>query len=116
MAGRHRSRILLGIVLLSLAASGSYVFAGTDSTVFVSSNNGTDFSASTGLPVDRILSLTVSGSTILAGTMNSGVYASTDNGSTWTQVSNGLTNTTVMSLATEGGYLFAGTDATRLPR
>jgi photosystem II stability/assembly factor-like uncharacterized protein len=39
----------------------------------------------------------------------SGVFRSTNNGTSWTQVNNGLTNYTVHSLATSGSNLFAGT-------
>ena len=51
-------------------------------------------------------SFTINDNTIFAGTGNSGVYQSTDNGTTWTQTS--LTGLAVYSLASNGENIFAG--------
>jgi hypothetical protein len=100
-------------------AGGTNIFAGTQDGIFLSTNHGTSWTGSgTGLiiyPVD-ITALVVSpngagGTNIFAGTNGSGVYLSTDNGSTnWTQVNSGLTgfNTLVNALAVSGKNLFAG--------
>jgi hypothetical protein len=58
---------------------------------------------------------------IYAGTSGSGVYLSTNNGSSWTQVNNGLTNTNIQSLAISpngagGTNIFAGTNGSGLFR
>jgi hypothetical protein len=60
----------------SLAASDAYVFAGTDSGVYVSTNNGDTWTAAnTGLPNTRITSLCVSGPYLLAGSIwDSGLW------------------------------------------
>jgi photosystem II stability/assembly factor-like uncharacterized protein len=52
---------------------------------------------------------TVNGPNLYAGSFNQGVYASTDEGSTWTPVDSGLTSTDVFALASSGTYLYAGT-------
>jgi len=51
--------------------------------------------------------LAVNGSTIYAGTDSSGVYISTNNGTSWTQTS--LNNVTTESLLISGTNIFAGT-------
>ncbi len=54
---------------------------------------------------------TVSGTNLFAGTyFGSGVYLSTDNGTSWTAVNIGLTNSNVRALAVSDTNLFAGTD------
>lgn len=69
-------------VSILLAAADNFVFAGTaDAGIFVTSNLGATWdSVNTGLTNRRILSMTTSGSTILAGTDGSGVFFSTNDG------------------------------------
>ncbi|MDP4219140.1 MAG: regulator [Bacteroidota bacterium] len=55
-----------------------------------------------------ITALTFLGSDLFAGTMNAGIFRSSDNGTSWTAVRNGLTNTDVSALAVLGTNLFAG--------
>jgi hypothetical protein len=52
-------------------------------------------------------SLAVSGNNIYAGTMNNGVYLSTNNGTSWSQTS--LNNQYIYSLAVNGSNVYAGT-------
>ncbi len=54
-----------------------------------------------------IRALAVSGTNLFAGTDGSGVFLSTNNGTSWTAT--GLTNTVVWSFAVSGTNLFAGT-------
>jgi ligand-binding sensor domain-containing protein len=87
--------------------SGSNIFAGTASGVFLSANNGQNWMAvNFGLPESEVLSLAVNGSTIFAGTYEDSVFRSTNNGTTWTAV--GLPNYLVSSLAASDGKIFAG--------
>jgi photosystem II stability/assembly factor-like uncharacterized protein len=58
-----------------------------------------------------VYSLAVSGVSLFAGTFGSGVFLSTNNGTSWTAASTGLTNTNVLALAVSGTNLFAGTQA-----
>ena len=51
----------------------------------------------------------MNGSSIYAGT-ESGVFFSSDNGTTWTAVNDGLANTSINSFALSEQMLFAGTD------
>jgi ligand-binding sensor domain-containing protein len=89
------------------------LFAGTNSGVYLSTNNGTSWSApGTGLPSDtRVNAIALEGTNLFAGT-DSGVYLSTDNGTSWTLASAGLpANTSVSALAVIGTNLFAGTSS-----
>ncbi len=91
---------LANIFVLSLAVSGSTIFAGTQQKgVFRSTNNGASWQQmSSGLTNFHILSLAVSGKTLFAGTDVGGVFRSADNGTSWQQMSNGLMSTNVWSL------------------
>jgi imidazolonepropionase-like amidohydrolase len=94
-------------MIISFAASGTNLFAGTGGGgVFLSTNNGTNWT-STGLTRDWVTALAVSGTNLFAGTGDSGVFLSTNNGTNWT--STGLTRDWVTALAVSGTNLFAGT-------
>jgi len=56
-----------------------------------------------------IVTLAVSGTNIYAGAVDSGVFLSTNNGTSWTAINDGLTDTHIWSLAVSGTNLFAGT-------
>ena len=78
-----------------LAVSDTNLFAGTDSGVFLSTNNGDSWSSvSNGLPqyVD-VLALAISGRNLFIGTVSYGVFLSTNNGESWSAVDSGLTAT-----------------------
>jgi hypothetical protein len=98
----------------SIVINGTNIISGGSEGVYISSNNGTSWSAKNyGLPSGpRIYSLAVIGTNIFAGfqSYNSpgGVYHSTDYGSSWS--ASGLTNYTILSLAISDSIIFAGTD------
>ena len=93
-----------------IAFSGNHIFAGTYSGVFLSTDNGSNWTTvNNGLTNQYVLSLAVSGTNIFAGTDGGGVFLSTDNGSNWSAVNNGLTSQDVWSLAVSGTNIFAGT-------
>lgn len=94
----------------SLAATGKYVFAGTDSGAFVSTDEGATWTqSSTGLTDTNVPSLAVNDSEIFAGT-HDGVFRSTDHGSTWNAANSGpMQNTDVAALIFKGSNLFAAT-------
>jgi hypothetical protein len=106
------------VYIYAFAASGSNVFAGSDTSgladfggsVFLSTNNGADWTnVSTGLIGPEVRALAINGPNIYAGTGGNGVFVSTNNGTSWTAISAGLTNKFVNVLAVSGTYLFAGT-------
>jgi len=98
-----------GGTIYCFAVNGSNLFAGTFGGVFLSTNNGTSWTAvNTGLTNTSVLSLAVNGSNLFAGTLG-GVFVSTNNGTSWTAASTGLTNNIVRSFAVNGSNLFAGT-------
>jgi hypothetical protein len=66
----------------SFAVSGTNIIAGTDNGVFISTDNGLSW-VNKGLRGITIMSLTVSGKNVYAGTSGNGVVLSTDNGMSW---------------------------------
>jgi hypothetical protein len=57
----------------------------------------------------EVHSFTVSGTNLFAGTYGSGVFLSTNNGTSWTAAGTGLPKTYVYALAVSGTNIFAGT-------
>ena len=98
--------------VLSLAVSGSNIFAGTDSGVFLSTNDGTNWTAvNSGLTNTNVRALAVIDSNIFAGTWGDGVFRFSNSGTSWTSVNSGLRDREVTSLAVSGNTIFAGTEA-----
>ncbi len=112
----------------SFVVSGNYLFAGSDSGVYRSTDNGVSWVIA-GLTNKSIYSLTVHGANLFACIGNKipsvwayaqdaeGIYTSTDNGINWTAINNGLPKSIqypnlfsgITSLLPYGGKLFAGT-------
>ena len=88
--------------------SGSNLFAGSNSAIFLSTNNGANWFTSFPGGSSCVTSFAVSDGNIFAGSWD-GVLLSTDNGTSWTAVNSGLTRA-VFSLAISGNNLFAGTN------
>jgi len=97
-----------GGVVRSLTANGNNIFAGTGIGVFLSTNNGNDWTQTTMNHIP-VFSLASDGNNIFAGTFANGFYLSTNNGLSWTQT--GLNSSVVYSLAVSGGRIFAGTNS-----
>jgi len=97
------------ISIYSFLATGTNLFAGTDSGVFLSTNNGTSwFAYNTGLQrFYSIYALALSDTNLFAGTYFYGVYLSTNNGTSWTNT--GLYGNKVDAFAVSGTKLIAGT-------
>jgi ligand-binding sensor domain-containing protein len=92
------------------------LFAGTGDGVFLSTDNGTSWTAvNDGLTYTDVRALAVTGTNLFAGTRG-GAFLSTNNGTSWTAVNNGLTHSNylldlyVIAFAVSGTNLFAGTD------
>ncbi len=95
------------------AFSGDYIFAGTNSGAFITSDNGANWTAiNNGFPeFIGISSLAVSGSNLYAGTW-AGLFKSTDNGSNWVGVNNGIPglNNDIQLLAVSGNNILVWAD------
>jgi len=106
--------VSLGTVL-SFAVNGTNLFAGGGDGLFVSTDNGENWTAAGSGLEGTVRSLAVSGPNLFAGTDkwpgDGGVFLSTNNGTSWTAVNTGLARTAVNSLAVKDSYLFAGTDS-----
>jgi hypothetical protein len=108
-------------IIHSLVISGNKIFAGTHDGVFISTNNAVNWTAvNTGIPISANIGveiLAVSGTNVVAGTystiypyIGTGVYFSSNNGSSWTPVNTGLPDTTwINEFAISGNNIFAGT-------
>ena len=59
---------------------------------------------------NKVRTFLVNGTTVLAGTSSTGVWSTTDNGTTWTQINTGLTFLDVRALTVSGTTLYAGTN------
>lgn len=96
----------------ALLLKGTLLFAATNNGVYkntVGSNNWT--SVSSGLTNLIIKSLSLSGTTLFAGTQGSGIFKSVNDGGTWTDANTGIPlYTNVTCFTTFGTTVFAGTD------
>ena len=104
----------------AFAVSGSNLFAGTNTGVYLSTNAGLSWSpVNNGLP-DYVTALAISpnragGNNLFAGTDTAGVYLSTNNGTNWTSI--GMGHICINALAVTDSNLFAATygEIWRLP-
>ncbi|HTX18840.1 MAG TPA: T9SS type A sorting domain-containing protein [Bacteroidota bacterium] len=100
----------------TFAVSGAGVYAGTTSGVFLSTNNGTTWSAaSSGLTDTNITALAAIGAHVFAGT-KSGVFISSDNGTSWSKAVLDVPASNVAALSAGpdgigGTTIYAGTPA-----
>jgi photosystem II stability/assembly factor-like uncharacterized protein len=93
----------------TLASRGINLFASSDSGVFLSSDNGTNWtSINNGLNNNHVYSFSFVGDNIFAAGGFS-VFLSTNNGTNWTDVGNNLPETYILSLTTDGNSIYAGT-------
>ncbi len=96
----------------SFFVSGTNIYAGAfGNGVFLSTNNGTNWSAlpGTGLTSLNVMGVVLSGTNLFAGVNRAGMFLSTDNSTSWTAVNNGLTSNIIDVLALSGANLFVGT-------
>ena len=91
-------------IIPSLAFNGNTIYAGTDNGVYVSSNNGQDWTL-TPLDNEIIFALAVNGNNVYAGG-GYGFLSSTNGGQNWTQTS---FNEIGLSLALKGNDVYVGT-------
>lgn len=100
-----------GSNVAALILDGGRVLVGTGTGFYVSTDTGATFAASnTGLTSLNISALLQDSSDLYAGTLDSGVFVSGDNGGTWTALgATGFYSRKIVALAKNGGSLFAAT-------
>ena len=94
----------------TLAESGTSLFAGTYSGVFLSTDSGSSWNSLNAGNYD-IAALVVSGNYIFAGTYGNGIIVSTNSGNTWASSSTGLPDErlSISALFVRGENIFAST-------
>ncbi len=93
--------------IYSLFISGSNYYAGTNSGIYISHDDGATWAASnTGLTNTTIYAVEWDGAKLYAGTAGAGVFSSTDFGATWTPTA--LTGKNVIKLKFINNKLYAG--------
>jgi photosystem II stability/assembly factor-like uncharacterized protein len=104
-----KSGIPADVRILSIAGSGSAIFAGSDTGgVFMTTIDGTSWTAvNSGLTDKHIFRIAVMGQKLFAVTLK-GVFISSNNGASWTANSSSLKN--INCLMAAGDQLFSGTD------
>jgi BNR/Asp-box repeat. len=86
------------------------LYAGSKGNVYVSSNNGKNWTTiSLTDPNIDISCVAGDSNNIFAGTFGKGIYVSTDNGNGWGIANSGLTNLYVTSMAAKDSIVLAGT-------
>ncbi|MBK7259909.1 MAG: T9SS type A sorting domain-containing protein [Ignavibacteriae bacterium] len=95
--------------VISLAANGSSMYAGTEGAgVFLSTDDGATWvNRSAGLTDSNVTALHVDGQTLFAGTSHGGVFFSRDDGMRWHAFGDGLGTDEVRALASNGEDLYA---------
>lgn len=94
--------------ILTMASSGTTIFAGTEENgLYKSENSGASWTASSiGMSFPNTNDLIVNGTEIIAATYG-GVYFSYDNGNSWIARNMGIKNLWVRDIATEGSNIYA---------
>ena len=93
--------------VFSLVVSENNILAGTDNGVFVSTNNSVFWSKV--LTDNFIYSFVINKSNVYAGSLDRGIYFSSNNGLNWVQINNNIPDSNITSLAISGDKLIAGT-------
>ncbi|MEI6090895.1 MAG: YCF48-related protein [bacterium] len=94
----------------ALAFSGNRLYAGTEGGIFLTTDDGENWSyKKTWLAAQKIQCLTVNGTDLFAGSSDGGLILSTDNGDTWREINNGLSTKSITSIVVKGNYVFAAT-------
>lgn len=102
---------LVGLEVNCLTTVGNNIFAGTYGGVFLSTDNGNNWSEKNeGLDFYGVLSLASNGqSRLFAGSFGGGIYLSNNNGNSWTKKNNGITDADILTIAISSSFSYAGT-------
>ena len=103
-----------GFYVHALFGQGANIYAGTESGVFRSNNDGDLWNGSArGILAANITSLVAQSGVIYAATEAQGAFRSTDNGQSWKPINAGFDNTElyVFTLFADGANVYAGTPA-----
>lgn len=96
----------------SLVKISTNLVAGTDAGVYYSTDNGNNWTPSSGTSSLNILCIIIKGTNLFLSTESNGIYKSTTNGVSWAAVNTGIITPFVemRTLAVKGTDLYAGTD------
>jgi photosystem II stability/assembly factor-like uncharacterized protein len=106
---------LAHLTTYSLHVQGNSIFAGTQTGVYISTDDGSTWSHSISQSPKAVRSLTGAGNVLFASSekytamLDSGAYYSTDGGLNWNQYNDGLINHHIPALALSNNVLYAGT-------
>lgn len=94
----------------TMLSSENKVYIGTNEGVYFSSNNGTSFVNITSgvLKNKNIRAVAVSGKNLIVGTLDAGLFISSDN-KTWKEINTGITSLKIQAILTNGKYIYVGT-------
>ena len=105
------TRLSTEVKVRVLLVNGTTVFAGTNTGVWSTTDNGTTWvQVNSGLTTLDVRALALNGTTLYAGTNGGGIFRTADNGTTWTATNTGLTYGAVYALAANGTDVYAGTN------
>lgn len=94
--------------VFSVVMDSAYSYIGTEYGVMLSTDRGVTWdSVSSGLPVNKVLSIAVADTDLYATSFSDGVYVSCDNGTHWSYASNGIVGSDITSLSGNGSNIYA---------
>jgi len=84
------------------------VMIGTQNGIYYTGNKKNWFERNMGLAAQNVTTSAVLGNRIYVGTLENGVFVSSDNGSTWVEKNKGLPYLQITKLTSNSNYIFAG--------
>ena len=101
--------IVPGSEILCFGKHSAGIFAGSDSLIYFSNNNGVSWTIVNNSG-NAVFAFAFLNDTVFAATRGGGVLMSTDTGASWTGVNSGITTWSVLAIVAKGNLLFAGTE------
>ena len=103
------SGIVPGSEILCFGKHTAGIFAGSDSLIYFSNNNGASWNIVNNSGY-AVFAFALLNDTVFAATRGGGVVMSTDTGVSWTSTNTGITTLSVLAIIAKGNLLFAGTE------